>query len=854
MNTSQTLRAVLLGKLRYFPLLFVLFSIPPSSLSAQDDTFQKTVAPFLKEHCVSCHGPKRQESRLRLDTVARMDATNRNMWTLIHERIDNGEMPPKNRPRPDAAESAKLLKWIVVKQRTLGIDGTRRLNRRELSAALQELTGLSVDFSYGLPGDGTVGGFDTGADGLQEASDALVQWLQVTRRAVAGIHFLEPAKGKTFSAHLSAVKKQRGDPWRKLFDEWNNMGARIRQSRSSTLPEFGKGLLLMPRAPGERNSWNFHIPPPPSREGILRMTLEVSAMQPMKGLPNPHLWVKIGGKAIDFREITATSDEPITLVYEVQIGDLVVESRGVNIDLSNRVEIPYGVKGFQNEDRTNPKDPPPGGANLYRPKYDRKKLPPEEQPVPFIIIRKIHVEPDVTVAWPPAAWKANVGTIEDNDESAKKLLTLWINRAWRRPVSEAEQAPFFNLYKKLRGKRMTFDKALRASFQSVLMSAPFRYQASPGHDNKRLAQYAIASRLSFFLHGTPPDARLLSLAEAGKLGDPKVLDAQVDRLLEEQERDGFIRPFVMQWLELEQPITIVQNHIQQQDFRFGRYLKESMREETIAYITRLIEDNRPAKELIDSDWTMMNDTLARHYGYPPIRDGKLRKVQLRKDDPRGGILGHAGIQSMLCWMGDNWVIYRGAWTARHILDTPPPPPPLDVPELDPNDGKFRGKPVREVLKIHMEDHRCAVCHRTIDPLGYAYQNFDISGRWRDVEHERYSRNELDGRIAWKGEGKTRDVDSAGHFPRGEKYNSFTEFKNILVKHYQADMVRGILKNLLIYSTGRIPGIEDRKEIRAIMETHRPKGYPLRDLIKAVVRSRAFLESYERQPAILGRPE
>jgi hypothetical protein len=223
----------------------------------------------------------------------------------------------------------------------------------------------------------------------------------------------------------------------------------------------------------------------------------------------------------------------------------------------------------------------------------------------------------------------------------------------------------------------------------------------------------------------------------------------------------------------------------------------------------------------------------------------MRKVTLRKDDLRGGgILGHAGIQSMLCWMGENWVIYRGAWALRHVLDMPPPPPPLEVPELNPSDGKNKGKPFRELLKQHQLDAKCAVCHKNIDPLGFAFQNFDISGRWRDVEHESYKRSELDGRIAWVGEGKTRPVDAAGRLPRGEEFKSFAEFKRVVVEKYQPDVVRGLMKNWFVYATGRVPGIDDLAEIAEIMAANRAKGYPLRDLLKGVVRSRAFLEQYE----------
>ncbi|MCE9566512.1 MAG: DUF1592 domain-containing protein [Planctomycetes bacterium] len=823
----------MIGRLLISALAIVLLV---DSVTAADE-FADVAAPFLKQHCLACHGEKKQEGGVRLDQVTGVEAGNRNLWTLVHQKVASGEMPPASKPQPTASEKEKLLKWVAEKQRSLGVSGTRRLNRRELAASLRDVTGLNIDFAASLPGDGTVAGFDTGADALQEASDGVAQWLVVTRRAVDGLRFLDAPRGKPFAMNFREVKDLK-----KSFDEWKADGFTGKELKGILRP--GTGLLIESRAVGDREELSFSVPAPPSKEGVLRLALNISVLKPFPNLPNPRLWVRIGGRDLDFREITAAANKPQRLVYEVQLGDLVVQPKGVTISLASKVEVPYTVDGFENEDKSNPKDPVPGGTGLFRPFFDRK-LPPDKQPSPFVVLHDIAIEPDTVTAWPPASWGANLGEVKADADSAKRLLALWTDRAWRRPTSESEREPFFKLYEKLRGEGLNFDAALRAAFRSVLMSAHFRYHASPAHLDKVVAQFAIASRLSFMLWGEPPDTELRKLADAGKLRDPAVLDAQVDRLLADSRSDGFVRPFVVQWLELEQPITIAQSHINKQDFRFARYLKASMREETVGYVSRLLADNRPVSELVASDWTMMNDALALHYGYPAMEGGHLRKVKLRTDDPRGGgILGHAGIQSMLCWMGDNWVIYRGAWTLRHVLDMPPPPPPLEVPELNPSDGKNKGKPFRELLKQHQSDAKCSVCHKTIDPLGFAFQNFDISGRWREVEHESYKRGELDGRIAWVGEGKTRPVDATGRLPRGEEFKNFAEFKRVVVEKYQPDMVRGLLKNWFVYATGRLPGIDDLGEISEIMTTNRAKNYPLRDLLKSVVKSRAFLEQHE----------
>ncbi|MCG8586707.1 MAG: DUF1592 domain-containing protein, partial [Pirellulales bacterium] len=236
------------------------------------------------------------------------------------------------------------------------------------------------------------------------------------------------------------------------------------------------------------------------------------------------------------------------------------------------------------------------------------KLPPEKRPIPYVALQEVQIETDYVASWPPQSWQIDVGELKDDDNVAEKLIALWTARAWRRPVKATERQRFVSLYKDLRSRDASFDDALRAAFQSVLMSGPFRYLASPNDEDPRVAHYAIASRLSFMLAGSPPDAEMRSLAAAGKLRDVKVLDEQVDRLIAAPRfHQKFVEPFVMQWLEMDQPITFVMDHFDKQDFRFSRHLKASMREETLRYVGQLFVDNRPAKELVVSDWTMMNN-------------------------------------------------------------------------------------------------------------------------------------------------------------------------------------------------------------------------------------------------------
>ncbi len=806
---------------------------------AADPGFERSAREFLKTHCVACHGPDDQQANLRLDGLTGFNAERSRLWAMIHERVSDGEMPPKGEPRPDADETKRLLGWIEeaaeAHRAKAGTAGTRRLNRRELGAALRDVTGLEIDYAAALPGDGKLAGFDTGASALQDAADSVDRILLVTRRAVDGVRFLEPASEQTFVVDFKETKDVR-----KAFDPWKEQGV---QAKLRGTGRLGEGLYCDPKWLRDRDAQQFYVPGPENGRGVVRFAVEVAGRTFFDDTPPPRLCVKVAGRTLEYREITGTLESPERLVYEVQVDDLPIGSKGVKIELSSRVELPYEIDGFENEDKTSKDADLPDGPGVYRPKYDRKKLrQPEEQPVPWVVLQTVEIEGDYVATWPPAEWEADVGEITDSTESADRLLSLWMERAWRRPVRSGEKKRFLDLYTRLRGDGFTFDEALRASFHSVLMSGPFRYMVSAADPDESIAQHAVASRLAFMLTGGPPDAELRELAAAGRLRDEKVLGDQVDRLLADPRSDAFFEPFVVQWLEMEQPITIAMQHISQQNFQFGRYLKESMRAETVEYVAECFRQNAKSRELVDGDWTMMNDSLGAFYGYE-VEGSELRRVKLRKDDPRGGgFLGHAGIQSMLCWMGDNWVTYRGAWALRHVVDDPPPPPPLEVPELDPNDGSNQGKSFKEILAIHQEEPNCAVCHVKMDPLGFAFQNFDLSGRWRDVEHEKYSRSELDGKIQWNGRGETRPVDATGRMPRGEEFTDYASFKKLLVQKYQRDLIRGIMKNLVVYGAGRQPDVLDAVEIRATLDELEPKGFPLRDVLKAFVRSRAFLET------------
>ena len=796
---------------------------------------------FLGSHCARCHGTSEENAHIRLDDIETPGGKSAEFWARVYSAVANHEMPPSDEPQPSVREREQLLGWIVDQSAgSTEPAQRRRLNRRELSAALQDLTGLPIDFGMPLPDDPRIDGFDTGAAALHDAPDSVSQWLKVTGRAVDSMRFLEPASGSALNIDF---RDHDFNDLRKFLQKTLKLD-QVSTKSKRLICKKDVGLFLQTQWSGDRANSLLTCPAPANKEAALKVVMRVRALRPLPQLPYPMLWVSVGGKYVDYVPLEDTAE---TLTYVVRMEDQLVEQREIKIMLRAMVEVPYAVDGFENDDRSKPQDDIPGGIGMYRPKFDRKQLrTPDVQPVPSIVVECLEIDHDHRVAWPN---QETVEKLADDDASAKKLLALWVDKASRRPATEEERLRVFEFYRKLREQGLSFDEGMRAAFQSVLMGVPFRYFGSPADTDEEVAQFAIASRLSFMLTGFPPDDQLRKLGAQRKLTVPRIIDQQVDRLMDSSRSDGFFRPFVEQWLNLDQPITQTMSHLKKQDFRFGRHLKASMKEETIQYVARLFRENRPANEIVDSDWTMMNDVLAWHYGSSPIKGGRLRRIDIAptaSDGRGGGVLGHAGIQSMLCWMGDNWTIYRGAWLLNHLLDDPLPPPPLEIPDLFPSDDANLGKSVRDLLMQHQQDPNCSVCHHKIDPLGFAFQNFDLSGRWRTVEFDRYHRHELDGKIEWRGEGNSRPVDTKGRLPRGEEFSSFQEAKQLLADKYIDDIVRGLMKKLTLYGTGRQPTVRDLVTIESIMREHSTDGYPMRALLKAFFRSRIFLGSERGQ--------
>ncbi|MFM7321987.1 MAG: DUF1592 domain-containing protein [Armatimonadota bacterium] len=404
--------------------------------------------------------------------------------------------------------------------------------------------------------------------------------------------------------------------------------------------------------------------------------------------------------------------------------------------------------------------------------------------------------------------------------AAAQNLRRFAARAYRRPVRTDEIARLLAVYDRARSARIDHRSATRLALKAVLVSPNFLFRAEtdPGNGGAvALGDYELASRLSYFLWCSMPDDRLFALAAAGKLREPDTLAAQVRRMLADPKCVDFADAFAGQWLRTREILETAQPDTGKFP-EFTPTLRRAMFDETVAFFLSVVRDNAPAITLLDADYTFLNRELARHYGLPPVEGDALRRVRL-PDSRRGGVLAQGAVLTLTSYPQRTSPVLRGKWILSEILGAPPPPPPPVVATLPPDDRPKEGQTLRQRLEAHRAKPECRSCHERIDPLGFALENYDAIGRWRE---------DIGG----------VKVDAVGTLSTGERFEGPVELKRIL-RAREADVARNIVERMLAYALGR--GLEpaDLPSVRKIVSDAAPGGYRTGDLITGIVRSLPF---------------
>ena len=441
---------------------------------------------------------------------------------------------------------------------------------------------------------------------------------------------------------------------------------------------------------------------------------------------------------------------------------------------------------------------------------------------PGVAIDHLDVAGPIHESWPPAGHRLLYGSAPRPDP--KQVLAPFLARVFRRPVTAAEVSRFTALARRRLQAGDPPDAALRAACQAALCAPEFLYLGGPPGP---LDDWHLAARLASFLWDSPPDDALFSLARQGRLRDPAVLRSEVDRLLDDPKSRRFVEHFLDEWLDLREidlttpDATLHPEH--------DPLLRDSMLVETRAFFAALLADDRPVTALVDPDFAMVNQRLAAHYRLEPpdgpVVGAAIRRVALPPGSPRGGLLGQASVLKVTANGTVTSPVKRGAWVLREILADPPEPPPPGIPALDPD---VRGSvTVREQLARHAADESCAACHAALDPPGFALENFDVIGGWRDHY-----------RVAPGTDGAA--IDASGTLADGRRFGSFAEFRGLLAADPRV-LARGLARQLVAYATGAPVTPADAAEMDAILDHAAAHDYGVRSLVQEIVASRLFRE-------------
>jgi hypothetical protein len=772
-------------------ILLLIASLGVAQGAGVDDP---RVHAFLSRHCGECHGATKPKGDFRLDQLATGDR-----WFNVLEQLQSGAMPPKAKPRPDAAELKAIIERVRVsleaadsrRRAEHGRVVLRRLNRTEYSNTVGDLLGVETDFKGLLALDGTSDGFDNVGSALHLSSFALERYLEAAGTAlnVAIVNRgAPPVLQKRYTLKNSHYVRTYNDLFYRVLPDETVVCFQSTHDTRVYVDGFW---------PPDRGHYRFRICASGHQSSGKPVTFDVTSLT--TGL--------VG-------YFDAPADKPTVFEFVARM-----EPRsGLSL-------LPYGLGNAVSH--------APGKATKYT--------------GPGLAVHWIEVEGPLYDSWPPPSHRRLFGelgqaplpkdrtfleVVSKNPEAdAEPLLRAFVRRAFRREVTDGDVRPFVEVVKARLAEKDSFEQAMRAGFTAVMTSPRFLFlDEKPG----KLDSYALASRLSYFFWSTMPDEELLDLAAKGRLGDPSVLRAQVERMLRSPKSEAFTRNFCGQWLGL-RDIDFTEPSGAYPEF--DPMLKASMVRETELFFSEVLKEDLSVANFVASDFSFLNGRLSRHYAIPGIDGWEFRKTTLPPDSHRGGLITMASVLKVTADGTRTSPIKRGVWVLERILGTPPPKPPANVAAIEPD---IRGaKTIREQLAKHRNDPSCAGCHARIDPPGFVLESFDVIGGWRDyyrVTNWGPGVKEVKGQRYLRGQ----DVDSTAELPNGQKIRNIDDFKQALLKD-KDQLARSMARRLVTYATGGAPESSDQREIEAIVGRIREKNYGFRTLVHEIVQSRLFRE-------------
>ena len=767
---------------------------PASRVYVRDPVNPRAV---VDRYCVTCHNQRTKTSDLALDGIdITTPAANGDIWEGVVRRLRTRSMPPQGMPRPDEATYNGLASFLETEldraaaaKPNPGRPLIRRLNRSEYANAIHDLLSVEVDVSSLLPPDDSAFGFDNISDLLGTSPALLERYLVAADRVSAlAVGAAVPPGSDTY---------------------------RIRQDRSQD--QHIEGLPL-----GTVGGLVVNHTFPVDAEYKFSLALYRTNLEAIRGLEHPH-------------QIEITVDRERVFLMTVGgegesggPGGPSITERSDAVDARLQITVP--VKAGPHEVGVSFVRKIGEGSQRLRPflrssagTYDSTGRP--------------HVE-TLTIAGPfnpmgpgdtpsrqrifscrPSNPSTASGQAVQEDACATRILSTLARRAYRRPVTKADTSRLLTFYRTGRAKG-TFDAGIQMALRRLLASPTFVFRVEEDGVGKpgtieRVSDVELASRLSFFLWSSIPDEELLRVASRRQLSTPAVLEREVRRMLADPKADRFVRNFSGQWLHTRNLRTVMPNHDEFPDF--DDTLRDAFQTEAELFFESIVRGDRNVLDLLTADYTFVNERLAKHYGIPYVYGSHFRRVTLT-NDARRGLLGKGGLLLVTSRADRTAPVLRGKWILENVLGTPPPPPLPNVPPLEAS-AEEAPRTLRERMERHRASPTCAGCHKVMDPLGFALENFDATGAWRTRE----------GGIP---------LDASGQLADGSKVDGVVALRNALVARSDV-FVRTLTEKLMTYALGRGLQHSDMPVVRDIVRKAERQDYQFSGIIMGIVTSPPF---------------
>ncbi len=821
----------------------------PLVMKPDEAGYRDILTPFLKTHCLKCHGPEKKEGQLRVDQQLKnefLDPASKEKWGEVINVLNSHEMPPEGEPQPKPDEVARVVDWITEQMtqaeliRRDGVIVLRRLNRDEYRNTIRDLIGVDFDVS-GFPQDPPSGGFDNNGKALTLSPLQTELYLEAARKILdralvegdrpPAIKWrFEPETGDSDSNRVkydgnNAIVNGGRNPVKDGFkvlhhDSWDkHLNARdfkvkhegefiVRIRAAGRIPTREEVVEAARLKLAERRDKQTKENPKGEKYHVAQFETDLKHFESDRmydyGPPRLKLVQTLGGqpKTIAELDVDATLKEP--QVYEVRTR-FSTESAGLTIEYA--YAIPRVLENFWFQ----------GHDEFARPEMH---------------VDWFELEGPVFESWPPPSHQRILfdSPMSKSDERgyARDVLARFMRRAYRRSVSETEIDDKLKLFDLVHKEEPSFLQAIKTPLIAVMVSPHFLYLAeSAAPTARRLSDHELAARLSYFLWSTMPDDELFRLAESGKLRDPKTLATQVSRLLADSKSDAFVRNFAGQWLGLRE----VGANPPAADLypQYDRHLEVSIVDESRAFFAEILKNDLSVMNFVGSDFVVINERLARFYGIDNVRGDQFRKVPVPDGVHRGGVVTQASVLTITSNGTRTSPVKRGTWVMKNLLGTDPGLPVANAGDIAPKVPGIDKATVRKRLEIHRQLPQCARCHNKIDPLGFALENFNAAGEWRDQEGFGYK-----GRV-------NRDdpkIDASSKLPDGTEITGVDGLRTAL-RQKEDLFLKNLAGKLLTYALGRELGVADQPTIKAAVEHTKKNDYSMRSMLQFIVTSEVF---------------